>query len=589
MSSLTTGPVLSSVAPSTRSLSDWLSDTGRNVKAYGATGNGSTDDTTAIQNAVTAGGLVYFPPGTYLVSSTITINTSFTRLVGAGAGVTKILVSGSNDVFVFTPSDPSSAKIYTTGLVGMTIERSTEVSAGTAVRLVRCSGFFMRDYDLRYHVGGIDIEGGDGHYVSDGQITTDVGWTSFKSGSFMVKLRNAIYGAVREKPSEIFFDTFNWKASNGTGYQDQSIVIRAVDGVFFTNGHVGFAGTDCMDIALESATDAIISVESSNVYFDASFVSTNVLRVRELPSVTPTSGVISDLRFVGCMLSLAQGDGIVFTSTVTRYVRFSGCTIFRNVGWGAVLTDIQEIGFSDCAFVENDRGGTATSGGGVLINGTSKNVKISACQIGSFAGTSPRMGIEVDGNADKIMVLGCAFNGNVADVLTSNTTNLIFGNIVFAECISDISPNVINRGGLLGVRRGNALKPSIAFPEQSGLFQPVNDAISYSVSGLEAFRCWRDPLAGTADQTLDIKIEVGKITLDNRPISPASKGYLALNTLVQFPNYTVAGLPTGIAGMVAFATNGRKNGEGAGAGTGVLVFNDGTAWRACDTGATVAA
>lgn len=55
------------------------------------------------------------------------------------------------------------------------------------------------------------------------------------------------------------------------------------------------------------------------------------------------------------------------------------------------------------------------------------------------------------------------------------------------------------------------------------------------------------------------------------------------------PSYTVAGLPTGAAGRQAFATNGRKNGEGAGAGTGVLVFHDGTAWRACDTGATVSA
>jgi hypothetical protein len=51
----------------------------------------------------------------------------------------------------------------------------------------------------------------------------------------------------------------------------------------------------------------------------------------------------------------------------------------------------------------------------------------------------------------------------------------------------------------------------------------------------------------------------------------------------------VASLPAGSAGMLAFATNGRKNGEGAAAGTGVLVFHDGTNWCACDTGATVAA
>lgn len=55
------------------------------------------------------------------------------------------------------------------------------------------------------------------------------------------------------------------------------------------------------------------------------------------------------------------------------------------------------------------------------------------------------------------------------------------------------------------------------------------------------------------------------------------------------PSYTVAGLPAGAAGRLAYASNGRKNGEGVGAGTGVLVFHDGTAWRASDTGATVAA
>lgn len=54
--------------------------------------------------------------------------------------------------------------------------------------------------------------------------------------------------------------------------------------------------------------------------------------------------------------------------------------------------------------------------------------------------------------------------------------------------------------------------------------------------------------------------------------------------------YTVANLPIDVvAGQTAYASNGRKNGEGPGAGTGVMVFRDGSAWRACDTGATVAA
>ena len=69
----------------------WVFD----VTAYGATGNGNTDDTTAIQRAVTAattiinstksGGIVFFPPGLYKVSSAITISRGC-MLIGSGTG-----------------------------------------------------------------------------------------------------------------------------------------------------------------------------------------------------------------------------------------------------------------------------------------------------------------------------------------------------------------------------------------------------------------------------------------------------------------------------------------------------------------------
>lgn len=52
----------------------------RNVRAWGAKGDGSTNDTTAIQNAINdtpAGGIVYFPNGIYCISS-ISSNKSIT-------------------------------------------------------------------------------------------------------------------------------------------------------------------------------------------------------------------------------------------------------------------------------------------------------------------------------------------------------------------------------------------------------------------------------------------------------------------------------------------------------------------------------
>lgn len=61
-------------------------------------------------------------------------------------------------------------------------------------------------------------------------------------------------------------------------------------------------------------------------------------------------------------------------------------------------------------------------------------------------------------------------------------------------------------------------------------------------------------------------------------------------SVVAYDPVTVAGLPVNPrTGWTAYTSDGRKNGEGAGAGTGVLVFYDGVAWRACDSGQTVSA
>jgi hypothetical protein len=73
--------------------------------AYGATGDGTTDDTTAIQAALTAaagGGTVYFPKGTYRVTSALNMTESC-NLVGVKAGVSRIAHdSASADVLNLT-------------------------------------------------------------------------------------------------------------------------------------------------------------------------------------------------------------------------------------------------------------------------------------------------------------------------------------------------------------------------------------------------------------------------------------------------------------------------------------------------------
>lgn len=51
--------------------------------------------------------------------------------------------------------------------------------------------------------------------------------------------------------------------------------------------------------------------------------------------------------------------------------------------------------------------------------------------------------------------------------------------------------------------------------------------------------------------------------------------------------YSVANLPVGVAGQIAFATNGRDSGEGVGAGTGVPVYFKNGNWYVFYTKAIV--
>ena len=78
------------------------------VKDFGALGDGTTDDTAAIQAALTTGNDVYVPDGTYKVTSTLTLATGFQTIYGAGRG-------GSIISFTFASS----------GSVGVSVTNST--------------------------------------------------------------------------------------------------------------------------------------------------------------------------------------------------------------------------------------------------------------------------------------------------------------------------------------------------------------------------------------------------------------------------------------------------------------------------------
>jgi len=59
-----------------------------NVKRYGATGDGATDDAAALNSALSIGGDIYFPAGTYLISASLTA-VDYTTIRAVGRAIIK--------------------------------------------------------------------------------------------------------------------------------------------------------------------------------------------------------------------------------------------------------------------------------------------------------------------------------------------------------------------------------------------------------------------------------------------------------------------------------------------------------------------
>ena len=108
-----------------------------NVKelAYGAVGDGSTDDTAAIAAAITAagvaGGIVYFPGGTYRITSILTISSSVS-LMGAGANVSIIKMDHATAETLSITGSGSGTDSFVCGI------RFNNAQANTG-KLIKCS------------------------------------------------------------------------------------------------------------------------------------------------------------------------------------------------------------------------------------------------------------------------------------------------------------------------------------------------------------------------------------------------------------------------------------------------------------------
>ncbi len=165
------------------------------VRAWGAKGDSTTDDTAAIQNAINYmstnfdGGIVFFSPGSYKVTSTLTVNKGII-LMGSGRRTTAISSAGADITVLNVGVAPF------TGNDGIGIEKlfilgnaTTSSTSAVVVINANVSGY-MRDCQIlggkfAIYTGGVDFTYDNNDVASRGTSSGGANIFSYGGGWYI--------------------------------------------------------------------------------------------------------------------------------------------------------------------------------------------------------------------------------------------------------------------------------------------------------------------------------------------------------------------------------------------------------------------
>lgn len=130
---------------------------------FGATGDGTTDDTLALQNAIdeanlAGGGTVFFEPGTYITSSALTLYSNII-LLGAGWGTALKMANSSNVIQMITASGQNNIIVSDIQLNGNKANQSDNFLHG--IRMADCKRVIVNRV-FAHNFKGIAAAGSEG-------------------------------------------------------------------------------------------------------------------------------------------------------------------------------------------------------------------------------------------------------------------------------------------------------------------------------------------------------------------------------------------------------------------------------------------
>lgn len=383
------------------------------VTQFGATGDGVTDDTAAINLAIASASgasatTIFFPPGVYKVTSSINITRGQITLRGDGQGATVIRVA-ADAVNVIKVQAAAPATLSNVMIADMQIDVAGGVTttAGSGIYLENVIAATISNVTIGGHANSISILGCFNVLVDNIVISYGFAAHGGRSGIYVTKA-SAPYGSTVS--ANIFI---NGVTATGGGNAADSVApgaaygmyVDCVDGLWVDNSYFGYF--DQASIYAVLAGNMMSGLKFSNVWLDNG---RNYGLWMNGSSGTPGASEFSSLRMVG-------GTNCVFNAYITGgwgNVHFVGGHAEQAndhcVAVTATGSDITFTGF------DVDAPTTRTNKSGMFFNGPS-NVRVIGCSIDGGAVGSTLYGVYINGGTGHIvssnMFKNCAIAGYI--------------------------------------------------------------------------------------------------------------------------------------------------------------------------------
>jgi hypothetical protein len=300
-----------------RTLANRFADVG-NVKDWGAVGDGVADDSDFIQNAIYYKTNIYFPPGNYRITKTLTINRSIVSLYCDTPGSANIFLDNSAIPIAIQFYDAGGGPCYNNSIQNITLTNAPTSTYQIGIQCNKNQSFNLTDCEIGGFATSLDIRGSINGFYSNIRLNTFTS-TNATPGKATLQLSDNIV------TGEIYGFTHLFVNSSFNG----GIAIRGNDYASFTNCYItpgSYIGAGVLIQNNGSASFGSYNNSFDTCYFDRVANPTPNLSAIEISDAIPATGFATGVKITDCVAN-DWDTTIKIRKSFDPSINITGCSL----------------------------------------------------------------------------------------------------------------------------------------------------------------------------------------------------------------------------------------------------------------------